>query len=74
MSISGILLGLINIAIVIAVLIVVGLVIKWIVGILGFPLPPSLDRIYMVIVLLIALYMIVALLMGAPMRFGPVHL
>jgi hypothetical protein len=66
MSLTGILLGLINIAIVVAILILVGYVILWILGIIGFPVPDMVQKLYMVIVALIALYMIVALLLGIP--------
>ena len=64
MSISGLLLGLINIAIVVAVLVLVGYIVLWLMGMLGFPIPANVQKIYMVIVALIALYMIVALLLG----------
>lgn len=66
MSLTGILLGLINIAIVVAILILIGYVILWILGIIGFPVPDMVQKLYMVIVALIALYMIVALLLGIP--------
>ena len=66
MSLTGVLLGLINIAIVVAILVLIGYVILWIMGMLGFPVPAPVQKIYMVIVALIALYMIVALLLGIP--------
>jgi hypothetical protein len=66
MSLTGILLGLINVAIVVAILILVGYVILWILGLIGFPVPDMVQKMYMVIVALIALYMIVALLLGIP--------
>jgi len=66
MSLTGVLLGLINIAIVVAVLILVGYVILWILGIIGFPVPDMVQKLYMVIVALVAIYMIVALLLGMP--------
>lgn len=71
-SLSAVLLGLINIAIVVGVLLLVGLIIKWVLGLLGFSLPPLADRIYLGIVALIALYMIVSLLLGnaLPFRFA----
>ena len=64
MSLTGLLLGLINIAIVVAVLVLVGYIIIWIMGLIGFAVPAQVQKIYMVIVALIALYMIVALLLG----------
>jgi bacteriorhodopsin len=66
MSLTGLLLGLINICIVVAVLVLIGYVIVWILGIIGFAVPAQVQKIYMVIVALIALYMIVALLLGIP--------
>lgn len=67
---GSLLLGVINIAVVVAVLIAIGLVIEWIMGWLGFPVPENLRKVYVIIVALIALYMIVALLLGLP-SFGP---
>ena len=66
MSLAAILLGLINIGIVIAVLVLVGAVIVWVMGLLQFPLPAQVQRIYLAIVALIALYMLVALIFGIP--------
>jgi hypothetical protein len=66
MSLTGLVLGLINIAIVVAILVLVGYVIMWILGLLGFPVPAMVQKIYMVVVALIALYMIVSLLLGMP--------
>jgi len=66
MSLSGILLGLINIAIVIVILILIGAVGKWILGHLGWGPPGEVERLYIALVALIALYMIVALLFGLP--------
>jgi hypothetical protein len=66
MTIAGLLLGLINIAIVIAILILIGAIAMWLASIVGFPIPGMVQRIFMVIVALVALYMIVALLLGFP--------
>jgi len=66
MSLTGILLGLINVAIVVAIMILIGYLILWILGIIGFPVPDMVQKLYMVIVALVAIYMIVALLLGMP--------
>ena len=66
MSLAGVLLGLINICIVLAILVLIGYVAMWLLGLLGFPIPATVQKIYMVIVALIALYLIVALLLGIP--------
>ena len=66
MSLSGILLGLINIAIVIVVLVLIGAIIMWVMGLLGWPIPANVQKLYLAVVALIALYMLVALLLGIP--------
>ena len=66
MSLTGLLLGLINVAIVVAVLVLIGYIILWLMGLLGFPIPVMVQKVYLAIVALIALYMIVALLIGMP--------
>jgi hypothetical protein len=71
-SLTAILLGIINIAIVVAILVLVGLVIVWFMSWLNFPIPENIQRVYMVIVALIALYMLVALLLGLPLPFRAV--
>jgi hypothetical protein len=64
MSLSGVLLGLINVAILVAILVLVGLVIVWILDWLGLAVPQQVQKVYLIIVALIALYMIVAMLLG----------
>lgn len=66
MTLAGILLGLINIAIVIAILVLVGAIIVWVLGLLGWAIPWTVQRLYLAVVALIALYMLVALLLGIP--------
>jgi len=66
MSIGGILLGIINIGIVVALLLLVGVIALWIMGLLGMALPDEVRKLYIAIVALIALYLIVALLFGLP--------
>jgi hypothetical protein len=66
MSLSGLVLGLINIAIVIVVLVLVGAVILWVMTALHWPPPEMVQKLYLGVVALIGLYMIVALLFGIP--------
>lgn len=66
MSLSGLLLGLVNIGIVVAVLLLIGAVALWICNILTIGVPAQVQKLYLVIVALIALYMIIALLFGIP--------
>ena len=66
MSISGILLGLINIVIIVVLLVLVGAIAVWIAGLLGWPFPAIVQKLYLALVALIALYMLVALIFGYP--------
>ena len=66
MSLGGLLLGLINIAFVVAVFVLIGLLILAFCNWAKFPIDDRLQKVYMIIVGLIALYMLVALLLGIP--------
>jgi hypothetical protein len=66
MTLGGIILGLINIAIVIVILLLIGALIRWFLSWLGVALPDVVEKLYIGIVGLIALYMLVALLLGVP--------
>jgi hypothetical protein len=66
MTLTSLLLGLINIAIVVAVLILIGYIVLFLFNLLQMPLPAMVQKLYMIIVVLIALYMIVSLLLGMP--------
>lgn len=66
LSLGGILLGIINIGIVVLILLLIGAIILWFMSWLGFPVPQMVQKIYIGIVALVALYMIVALLLGVP--------
>ena len=66
MSLTGLLLGFINIAIVLVILVLIGAVAQWIMTALGWPPPVIVQKLYMAVVALIALYLLVALLLGIP--------
>jgi len=66
MSIAGLILGIINIAIVAAILVLLGLLVVWLAGALQWPIPWNVQRTYLLIVLLVCLYMFAALLLGMP--------
>lgn len=76
MALSGIVLGLINVAIVVAILLLIGALTKWVLGMLGWPPPLEVQKLYIAVVVLIALYMIIALLLGLPSVHivGPMYL
>lgn len=65
-SISGFILGVINIGIVAVLLVLVGLLIEWLFVQFEKPLPVQARKFYLLLILLVALYMVVALLFGLP--------
>jgi hypothetical protein len=73
MSLAGIILGLINVAIVVAIFLLVGAIILWFCGWIGFPVPDVVQKLYIGIVALIGLYMLVALLFGLPMPIAVIR-
>jgi hypothetical protein len=66
MSLSGLILGVINIAIVVAILLLVGAIILWFCSWMSFAVPEMVRKLYLAVVALIALYLLVALLLGMP--------
>lgn len=66
MSLSGLILGIINIAIVVAILLLVGAVILWFMSWMGIGVPGNVQKGYIAVVALVGLYMLVALLFGIP--------
>jgi hypothetical protein len=66
MSLPGLILGVINVAIVVAILLLVGAIIMWFCSWLGLAIPDMVRKLYVAVVALIALYMLVALLLGMP--------
>jgi MFS superfamily sulfate permease-like transporter len=66
MSLSGLVLGIINIAIVAAILVLVGAIILMFAKWMNFEIDWNVQRLYLLVVLLIVLYLIVALLFGLP--------
>jgi hypothetical protein len=66
-SLGGLLLGLINIAIVALVLVLVGVIVVWFLqAVFSIAVPWRVQQLYMGIVALICLYMLVALILGIP--------
>lgn len=66
MSLAGILLGLINILITVVILVFIGAIVVMVAKWFGWPIDWNVQRLYLAIVALIALYMLVALLFGLP--------
>jgi hypothetical protein len=66
MSLSGLLLGIINIAIVVVVLLLIGALIEWFLTWMGIAVSAMVRKLYIAVVALVALYMLVALALGIP--------
>jgi hypothetical protein len=66
MSLSGLILGVINIAIVAAVLVLIGAVIVMFAKWMSYTIDANVQKFYLLVVLLVVLYMFVALLFGIP--------
>lgn len=64
--IPHLILGILNIAIVIAILLLVGAVILWFCSWFGMAVPVNVQKGYIAVVALVGLYMVVALLLGIP--------
>lgn len=66
-SVGGLLLGIIDAVLVAAILVLVGAIIVWAASIFEWPIPWNIQRLYLLIVLLIFIYEVIALLFGMPM-------
>jgi len=66
MAISGLLLGLVNIAIVVVVLVFVGAIIVMVAKWFTWAIDWNVQRLYLLLVALVALYMLLALIFGLP--------
>lgn len=66
MSLTGILLGVLDILILIVILGLIGAVIQWVLTSLGWPPPANVQKLYMAIVALVALVALISLLLGVP--------
>lgn len=74
MSIVGILIGILNCILLAAILVLLGAIVAWIAGLFGFPVPWTVQRLFLAIVLLIFLICVISLLLGVPMiHFIPAH-
>ena len=66
LSLGGVILGVINIFIVVLILLLIGAIILWFMSWLGMAVPDMVQKLYIGVVGAIALYMLVALLLGIP--------
>lgn len=66
MTLTGLLLGVINVAIVVAILVLVGALVVWFCSLMSIAVPEQVRRIFLIVCALIGLYMLAALLLGIP--------
>jgi hypothetical protein len=67
MSVLGILIGVLNCILLVAVLVLVGAIIVWVAQIFEWPIPWNIQRIYLLICLLVFIICVIAMLAGEPM-------
>lgn len=65
-SLAGVILGLLNIAVVVILLLLIGAIIWWVFTTWITPLPARIEKLYIALVVVVALYMLVAMLFGMP--------
>lgn len=73
MALSALVLGVISIAINVAILLLVGVLVLWVCSMFGLAIPDQARKLYLLIVALYALYLAAALLFGLP-SVGFIHL
>lgn len=66
LSVAGIVLGLVNVAIVVVFLLLIGVAVWWVFQSWITPLPLEMRKLYIALVALVALYMILAIFFGLP--------
>lgn len=67
MSITGILIGVLNCVLLAAILVLLGAIVAWVASVFEWPIPWNIQRLYLAICLLVFLICVVTLLLGAPM-------
>lgn len=63
-ALGALFIGVLNIVIWVVILVLVGAIVVWVLGLLGWPIPWNIQRLYLAVVALVALTMFVALLLG----------
>ena len=67
MSLTGILLGLLNCILLAAILVLAGAIVAWVCSAFSWPIPWNIQRLYLLVVLIIFIICFISLLLGAPM-------
>jgi hypothetical protein len=67
MSLAGVLIGLLNCILLVAILVLLGAVVAWVASLFAWPIPWNIQRIYLLICLIVFIICVASLLLGAPM-------
>jgi len=67
MTVAGFLIGFINCIALAVILVLIGAIVAWVMGALGWAVPWNIHRLYLALVALIFLICFVSLLFGSPM-------
>jgi hypothetical protein len=67
MSLAGILIGLLNCILLVAILVLLGAIVAWVATLFEWPIPWNIQRIYLLICLLVFIICVATLLLGVPM-------
>lgn len=74
MSIFGLLVGILNCVLLVAVLVLLGAIIVWVASLFQWPIPWNIQRIYLLICLIVFIICVISLIAGAPMvHVFPLH-
>lgn len=66
MSLSGLLIGMLNCIILAVVLVLVGAIVAWVLAALSWPIPWNIQRLFLAIVALLTLLCFITLFVGGP--------
>ena len=69
MSAGGILVGLLNCVVLAIILVLIGAVVQYVMGALGWPIPPIVVKLFMALVALLVLICFIQLLLGGGPMF-----
>jgi hypothetical protein len=67
MSLAGILIGVLNCILLVAILVLLGAIVAWVASAFGWPIPWNIQRIYLLICLLVFIICVASLVLGSPM-------
>jgi hypothetical protein len=67
MSLTGVIIGVLNCLLTVAILVLLGAIVVWVAQIFEWPIPWNIQRIYLLICLLVFIICVATVLLGVPM-------